>query len=121
MHILRIGFFSPRQYSARTGRSGCGLPPRRTGRFGAAGTVPGLLPPFVVPFIVPGTPPASVPIAGAAAVLIAAVVAFNVVCHTPVDVTEAAAVEFRRRRKKFDVRLAALAPRSTAPPPDDGR
>lgn len=36
MHIFRIGFLRPKQYSARAGLSSCGFPPRRTGRFGGA-------------------------------------------------------------------------------------
>lgn len=37
MQSFRIGFFRLKQNSARTGRSGCAFPPRRTGRFGAGG------------------------------------------------------------------------------------
>lgn len=36
MQSFRIGFLRPKQNNARTGRSGCALPPRRTGLFGAA-------------------------------------------------------------------------------------
>lgn len=44
MQSFRIGFFSPKQNKARAGRSGWGLPPRRTGRLGG-GTPAGLVPP----------------------------------------------------------------------------
>lgn len=39
IHIFRIGFLRPKQYNARAGLSGCGLPPRLTGRFGGAPAV----------------------------------------------------------------------------------
>lgn len=78
------------QNSALTGRSGWGLPPRLTGRFGAAAEVPPLpfmlAPVMTVPLMVAGTPAISVPIVGAAAVLIAvavAVLAVSVVCQAP--------------------------------------
>ena len=66
--------------------------------------MPALLP-VVVPLIVPWTPSASVPIAGAAAVLIAAVVALSVVCHTPLDVRLVVVGECRLRRKNVDFPL----------------
>lgn len=37
MQSFRMGFLSPIQNNARTGLSGCALPPRRAGRFTGAG------------------------------------------------------------------------------------
>ena len=62
MQNARTGFLSVKQNRARSGRSGCCLPPRRCGRFCAVplavfccpGPAPGGAPHTVVPFIVSG-------------------------------------------------------------------
>lgn len=108
MQSFRSGFFSVRQKRARWGRSGWGLPPRRTGRLGAAGAAGAAFGPAAdpgVPFVAPSAcvsvlncwpyitaPPAALDVGAAVAVVI---VADNVFCHTSVD-------DERLRRKKID-------------------
>lgn len=60
IHSFRMGFLRPRQKSARTGRSGCVLPPRRIGRFDGAGVVD-CAPPAMAVAVVDGAGPPAIP------------------------------------------------------------
>lgn len=58
-----MGFLRPIQNSARTGRSGCALPPRRTGLFGGAGVVDCVAPAMAVAVVDGAGPAPMAPIA----------------------------------------------------------
>lgn len=58
---FRIGFLRLKQNSARTGRSGCAFPPRRTGRFGAGGVAVCPAPAMAVAVVDGAVAPATIP------------------------------------------------------------
>lgn len=59
MHSFRMGFLSPRQNNARTGRSGCAFPPRRTGFF--CGACAAVVAPAIAVAVVDGAGPPPMP------------------------------------------------------------